>query len=345
MISYFGIMALVALLFVFVSGLANPRTRRFVIGLVAFLGLAVLFFGFVSVPHAVQVRQQAKSNAQFQQEQARWMAKAEKQPAQWMAKAEKQLTQMQAQVEKQQAQMMAQVQNRVPMIASAPVPSPPMSSASKANRPKMSVIAVLGHAIIQAWMDSYSAPVAEAPETPAKTSQAVAPPKTEPPSWVNAPPKMEDNCYKMSVRAGPYTTPLECERELRKSLQGAVAEYAELSFGPEAAAVRLPDDALQHLVHDRWTEVRPMEIDGSSQNMFSLHALVVFDPPVQQQIKTEVQQIQSEAQRFMIDQRVQGAAVVFGGVLGLLGLTWGGLRWVTRREQGVVERSSRVGRA
>ena len=119
----------------------------------------------------------------------------------------------------------------------------------------------------------------------------------------------------------PFTTPLECERELPKALQGAVTEYAELSLGPEAAAVRLPDDDLQQLVRDRWTEVRPMEIGGSSQDMFTLHALVVFDLPMQQAIE--------RGQRLMIGQRVKGAAVVFGGVLGLLALAWGGLRLAT----------------
>lgn len=68
-----------------------------------------------------------------------------------------------------------------------------------------------------------------------------------------------------------------------------------------------------------------MEIDGGSQEMHSLHARIVFDAAVQQRIK-------SEAQRMVIDQRVKRAAVLFGGVLGLLGLAWGGLRLATRRE-------------
>ena len=39
--------SLVALLFVIVSGLANPRTRPFVIGLVALVGLGLVFSCFV----------------------------------------------------------------------------------------------------------------------------------------------------------------------------------------------------------------------------------------------------------------------------------------------------------
>ena len=95
----------------------------------------------------------------------------------------------------------------------------------------------------------------------------------------------------------------------------------------EAAAVRLPDDVLQQLVQDRWTEIRPMEIDGGSQDMVSLHAKVVFDADMQQRIKTE-------AQRLVIGKRVRGGAVVFGGVLGLLALAWGGLRYAAQTAAG-----------
>ena len=110
-----------------------------------------------------------------------------------------------------------------------------------------------------------------------------------------------------------------------------MAEYVQLALGPEAAAVRLPDDDMQQLIHDRWTEVRPMQIGGSSQDMFSLHALLVFDSLAQQRIKAEVQRIKAEAQRLVIGRRMQGGAVVFGGVIGLLALTWGGLKWATKR--------------
>ena len=216
---------------------------------------------------------------------------------------------------------------------SPPEPPPPPREISvvETRQPKMNVLAALRQAVVQYWTGRGSPVVAEAPEKPAKSNQAVRTAKAQPPSWVNAPPKLENNCYRMSVRTGPYTTLLECQRELRKSLQGAVAEYAELSFGPEAAAVRLPDSDLQHLVCDRWNEVRPMEIGGSSQDMVTLHALLVFDAPAQQRIKAEVEQIKTEVQRLMIDQRVHGAALVFGGVIGLLALTWGGLKWTTRR--------------
>ena len=133
----------------------------------------------------------------------------------------------------------------------------------------------------------------------------------------------------MSVPVGPFTTLLECKRELPRKLQGVVAEYAELSLGPEAAAVRLPDDALQELVSETWTDVRPMEIGGGSQDMVSLHALVTIDDSMQKRIA-------SEAQRLVIGHRVQGASVVFGGLLGLSALAWGGLKLATRSRDAAV---------
>ena len=284
------IAALAALLFVIIKGFADPRTRPYMIWLVALPGFGLLFlalfWGFARVS-----------------------------------------------VSEQSPRSVATKRVEPEMIASASAPSPPKSSAAtETKRPKMTMLAALRQAIVQAWAARGSAPVAEAPAPehrvprPAKTSEPVVAENPQPPGWVNAAPKMEDGCYTTSVRVGPFTTPLECERELPKALQGAVTEYAELSLEREAAAVRLPDDVLQLLVRQRWTEVRPMEIDGGSQDMISLHALVVFDADMRKRIE-------SEAQRIMIGRRAQGAAVVFGGVLGLLVLARGGLRLVARRQE------------
>jgi hypothetical protein len=262
---------IVVLLYVLVRGLANPRTRPFVIGLGIFTGLTAMFFGIV------------------------WQQRV-------MEPASRSVTTDRVAIQ---------------TIASAPAPPPPKSSATtEPKRPKMTLIDALGHAVVRAWTDRALAPDAE-----------VSP---QPPDWVNAAPKMQDGRYMTSVQVGPFTTRLECDRELPRALQGAVSEYAELSLGPEAAAVRLPDDVLQKLVSDLWAEVRPMEIGGGSQDMVSLHAQVVFDAPMQGRIKAEAQRLQ---ERLLIGRRVQGAALVFGGVLGLLALAWGGLRWATRRTE------------
>ena len=197
----------------------------------------------------------------------------------------------------------------------------------------MDLFAELSQAFIHAWARGGLPAVVEAPEKPATADATNVPEKSQPPSWVNAPPKLENDCYWMSVRVGPYTTPLECQRELGKAVQGAVADYAELSLGPVAATMRLPDSDVERLVRDRWTEVRPMQIGGASQDMFSLHALLVFDSRAQNRMKIEAQRIEREFQQIVIKQRVKGGALLFGGAIGLLALTWGGLKWVTRREQ------------
>jgi len=295
-ISWFAFVAILALLFVVVCGLANPRTRLFVIGLGAFLGLSVFFLLFSR--HAV-VREE---------------------------------TAVQESVRRPGTTKLVTPK----MIEAAPAAVSPKGSAAETERLKMTLLAALRQAVVQALE---ARDVARDPEyrvpRPAKTNQPDVPGGTpgtpshgsQPPEWVNAAPKMEDSSYQMTVRVGPFTTPLECERELLPgAVQGAVAEYAELSLGPEAAAVRLSDNDLQQLVRDRWTEVRPMEIDGGRQDMISLHALVVFDTRMQQQIK-------SEAQRLVIGRRVRGAAVIFGGLLGLLALAWGGLKLATKRQE------------
>ena len=386
-VSWFGILALAALLYVLMSALANPATRPIIIALGVIFGLGVAFVGFRSVRTAHVQREQAmqtqsviafqEQRAQMEQQQAKMRAQAEKQRAEMtaqaekrraemiaqaeeqradvtaqaekqraevIAKAEKQLADVMAQAEKQlaamaahvgnhQAEMKAQFPDQPQVGMPAPSQSPPKIAASEAKRPKMGVVAALSQAILQAWPVHVSLPAATADQKWENSSPAGLPMKTGPPSWVNSPPRMDASSYTMSVHSGPYTTPLECERELRKLLQQAVAEYAGLSLGPEAADVRLPDDDLQKLVHDRWTEDRPMEIGGASQDMFTLHTLVVFDEAAQRRIKAEVQRMKDEAQREVIDKRLQGGVVVFGGVLGLLALTWSGLKLAGARRK------------
>ncbi len=219
--------------------------------------------------------------------------------------------------------------NRKPQLIEAPPAPSPKDFGPESRQPKTTVIAALGDAILQGWKARNLAPTAPTVLAAAKTPKAAQPDVhtlPQPPEWVGAPAKIGEDGYVTSVRVGPFTSPLECERELPKAVQGAVAEYAELRLGLQAGAVRLPDEALRALVRQRWDEVRPMEIGDTSQDMVTWHAQVVLDDSLQKRIK-------DEAQRLVIGQRVQGAAVVFGGLLGLLALTWGGLKWATMRQE------------
>jgi hypothetical protein len=284
-ISWFAIIALVALLYVIIKGLANPRTRPFVIGLVvlAGMGLGIVCVLFVG---SHQVREGG-----FQQVQR---VEASKQVA--------------------------------PQAIALPPESPPKTTAAQTKRPKMTLTEALRQALVQAWIGQVAGRTAKAPEKLIKTSLPVAPEKPPLPEWVNAPLKMEDGRYTRSVSAGPFMTELECDRDLPRQIQAVVSEYAELSIGPEAAAVRLPDEVLRKFAQQKLAEHRTMEIGDGSQDMVTLYARVVFDDSAQEQIKSAVQQT-------AINQRVKGAAVILGGVLGILVLAWGGLRSATKRRE------------
>jgi hypothetical protein len=202
----------------------------------------------------------------------------------------------------------------------------PPKTLTLTEQPKMTVIMALRQAIIQEWKTRNTVPIAEAPEKKAEPVQADTPTLPQRPTWVGAAPKTQDGCYTTSVSVGPYTSQLECDRALPNAIQAAARDYAGLALGAEAASVLLPEDALQQLVRDRWNEDRPMEIDGRSENMVMLHAKLVFDDTMRQRIKFE-------ADRLVIQRRLQRVAVVFGGVLGVLGLAWSGLKLVTRRHE------------
>jgi hypothetical protein len=234
-------------------------------------------------------------------------------------------TQMEAKAMRNHTRMMARLQTE--KTTAQPALSPPeTSTVVVAPRPKMTMIAALGDAVYHAWLARGSVPVAPSPIQAEKPIPRDVPTPDPPPDWVHAEPGMQGGRYVTTVTVDSYTTKIECERELPKEIQRALSEYAELSFGPEAAAVSLPDDDLKKLVSLRWTESRPSDIGGTSQNMYTLHAQVVFDEHLQQIVK-------SAAERLVIEKRLQGTAVLFSGFLGLLALAWGGLRFATRPAQ------------
>lgn len=139
------------------------------------------------------------------------------------------------------------------------------------------------------------------------------------PAWVDAAPRMEGDAYVMAKQVGPYTALPECERELPKVLEQAAAEYAELLLGREKAQdVHLPDDVLQGLVRQRWTERLTQEFGGAPQDMVVLHVQIAFDPLAQERIR-------EAGEHALAVQRMRVAAAVLGGVICLLALVWCGL--------------------
>ena len=229
---------------------------------------------------------------------------------------------------------------------SAPaVPAPPKPSAVGPKYPQPVILEALAKALQNVSSDRTAAPTiilvatdsvrvlrnalsdrqsaAKMPVKPAvkepapAAADAPAPPPR--PAWVDAAPKMDGDAYVMARQVGPYTALPECERELAKVLEQAVAEYADLLLGREKAHdVHLPDNVLEGLVRQSWTEHLTQEFGGAVQDMVVLHVLIGFDPLAQERIR--------EASEHTIAVRhVQEAGVALGGVLGLLALAWCGL--------------------
>ena len=165
------------------------------------------------------------------------------------------------------------------------------------------------------------------PSTPPKDeSDDAAPQPPQPPAWVKAEPKTQGNVYLMTRQTGPYSTTLECDREVPKALQSAASEYAQLLLGGDQARyVHLPESELRQLERERWVEPRTIELGGETKEMLTVHLLIGFDPALQQEIRTM-------AENAVVTQRLQGAGVVLGGVLGLLVLVWGGLSLMGGRQ-------------
>jgi len=211
----------------------------------------------------------------------------------------------------------------------------PIAAPRDSGAAKTSMIAALGNAFFHVWTGNKppttaaaAVTIAEKPDVPKPKApvQHDLPTKPQRPDWVNAGRKMDGNVYLMTLHVGPYTTPLECERELPKALQQAMAEYEDLLLGNEqpASAYQLPGDALRALERQRWLETRPEEIGGIAQDMSTLHVQVGFDQAVQQQIR-------GMAERAFVDQRLKVSGLAIGGVLGFLALIWAVLGAVVKR--------------
>jgi hypothetical protein len=165
---------------------------------------------------------------------------------------------------------------------------------------------------------------------PDKSAKPATPPKEDsndadrqPPAWIKTEPRMQGGVYLMTRQTDPYSTTLECDRDLPKVLQSAVSEYAQLLLGNDQGKnVRLSETELQQLVRDRWVETRTIDIGGETKNMLTLHLLIGFDP-------ARKQRILGLAENVIVAQRLKGAGVVLGGLLGVLALAWAGLRMAT----------------
>jgi hypothetical protein len=140
------------------------------------------------------------------------------------------------------------------------------------------------------------------------------------PSWVDAPPKSDDDTYYIVKKVGPYTTPVECDGELPSVLQTALGEYVELYLGREASdEVRLGDDELREHIADRWQETVPIKIGDTTEPMYQEYVEIAFDRSIQARIRSAW-----ENARVMARLRKTGTGL--GGTLCFLAVLYLGLR-------------------
>jgi hypothetical protein len=137
------------------------------------------------------------------------------------------------------------------------------------------------------------------------------------PDWVDHPPQPRADRYEMVVKAGPWKTRPECDRELDEKLAWAVDSYVAWRIGDEAATqVQLPEEyARENLVKEQWIE----KINTSLGEMYNLYALLSFDGRVEGKVQDTWNQI-------VLGARLLVAAAILGGVLLILTVIYGYLK-------------------
>ncbi len=103
------------------------------------------------------------------------------------------------------------------------------------------------------------------------------------PDWVEAPPQRVGEGYQMVFVVGPYTTRLECDQALGQPLARAVAEYADLYMGRDAAGkATLPLDFLRkHVIKDECEETFRSMVGP----MVRVHVRLLFDVRTNTELK------------------------------------------------------------
>jgi hypothetical protein len=130
---------------------------------------------------------------------------------------------------------------------------------------------------------------------------------------------------------------MECQHELPEAVQSAVSEYAQLELGTDQSKyVKLPKSDLLKLEIGRWIETRKHDLGGEMRDMVTLHLLIGIDHSTQENLRimanNAVAAERVQAENELVTERLKGAGVVLGGVLGFLALVWGGLSLLGPRQ-------------
>jgi len=148
---------------------------------------------------------------------------------------------------------------------------------------------------------------------------------TKRPDWVDAPPGMVGGEYRCTVVVGPYTTRMECDREMLRELRPAVDEYVRLYLGDELARrwdVRLGDQYIrQNVVRATWEELK--QTIAAPDPMPQLHVLLAFDRKTNDLLRQMLRDTQRNA---LVEERLIVAGVALAGVLAVLAVAYAVLK-------------------
>ena len=181
-------------------------------------------------------------------------------------------------------------------------------------------------AVVTSAPDAATAVVTSAPDSTEAVAAEADPPaessKPAKPKWLTSPPKQSDGVYRTVIESGPYSTVDECRRDQRFKLLTAVNAYLRSNTEHTAHSVveasyygvTYSELSQRFLQEEFW-----QESEGSFSEMQTLHTLVEID--------------QSDGNWLVHSWRVKrnrgtvsAVFALFGGVLGLLGLTFGLLK-------------------
>lgn len=150
-----------------------------------------------------------------------------------------------------------------------------------------------------------------------------APERSTRPDWVGEPPRRVGDAYQVSLDVDPYATIEESDKALPAKINAAVDDYAAQLIGPQARGrIRLPTQYIdEHVKRDDWQEWRKHEMGPSlTVDMVHRHILLRFDSAVNDHIR-------QMWKRSIANERVAGAGTLGGGVLALVAMIYGYLRF------------------
>lgn len=164
-----------------------------------------------------------------------------------------------------------------------------------------------------------STPIASDPD------EVTIPPR---PKWVDAPPVLAGEKHELSVCSGPFERLRECRRALDGQLKKAVADYVDDFFQDDYENRLTPSQVLhydanfiksrlvtpQHMYH----EVVKLSVGP----MHQLHARLIFDADFRQELEGHRVDLERAWRARIAEHRLLLSAIVFGGVLGLLGVVF-----------------------